>query len=136
MKISQKQANLLANEIFNQLKKMNVQNVSPLLVAKIEKFTDERNRLCDLQNEAGQAIEDHDKKLKTIVDKKDLSKIRCYWDAENIIEKLQEANTPTVSQIEDKIILKSMFASEQDMDAFVATIMKDFTKKKFAPVSN
>ncbi len=136
MKISQKQANLLAKEIFNQLKKQNIQQVSPLLIDKIEKFKSEKDRLEAVENEARRAIEDHDKKLKHIVGKKDLHKIRSYWDVDNIIEKLEEINTPSISEIEDKIIIKSMFASEHDMDAFVIIIMKEFTKKKFQPVNN
>ncbi len=130
MKISPKQANLLAKEIFNQLKTLNIWTASPMLVAKVQNFKIERDKLVELKDKAEKAIEQHDKKLKDIIGKKIIGNIRCYYDADNIIQKVEEANTPSIPQIEDKILLKSMFASEQDMETFVATIINDFTKKK------
>lgn len=129
MKISQKQASLLAIEVFNELKKKSIGEVAPILLVKVKEYKKERNRLIEVKNVAEKAIDNHDAKLKTILGKS-ANKIRGYWDEENIIEKLREANTPTLTEIEDKIILNAMFSTDEDLQTFVAGIVKKFTKRK------
>lgn len=130
MKLSQKQAELLAKEIHERLLKAGVNEVSPLLKAKIEKFKDDRDRLIDAKSKAEKAIDEHDKKLAAIIGKDNMKRVRCYYDSDNIIEKLEESNTPTISEITDKIILKAMFTSADEMESFVDELVKQFSKKK------
>lgn len=130
MKLSQKQAELLAKEIRNRLLAQGVNEVSPLLKAKIEKFKEERDVLIEQKDKAEAAIENHDKKLGNIVGKENTKKIRCYWDADIIIEELEKANIPSLETIEGKIILKAMFVSADEMDKFVNELVKEFSKKK------
>ena len=56
--------------------------------------------------------------------------IKGYWDEDNILEKLKEANTPNLASIENKIILNAMFASDEDLTAFVNRIVKEFSRPK------
>lgn len=132
MKLSQKQAELLAKEIRQRLLDQNINAVSPLLMAKIEKFKEERDALIDQKNKIESAIDAHDKKLVSLVGKENTKKIRCYWDADNIIEELKKASIPSLEAIEGRIILKAMFASADEMDKFVSDLIKDFSKKKKA----
>lgn len=130
MKLSQKQAELLATEIRQRLIDQNVNAIPPLLRAKIEKFKEERNALIEQKNQIEDAIEKHDKKLAGIVGKENTRNIRCYWDADNIIEKLEASNIPSLETIEGRIILKAMFISAEEMDKFVNELVKEFSKKK------
>lgn len=130
MKLSQKQAELLAGEIRQRLIDQNVNAIAPILRAKIEKFKEDRDALIELKNKAEAAIDAHDKKLATIIGKDNLGKIRKYWDADNIIEELEKANIPSLDAIEGKIILKAMFVSADEMDKFVNDLVKEFSKKK------
>lgn len=132
MKLSQKQAELLAGEIRQRLIDQNVNAISPLLRAKIEKFKEDRDALIELKNKAEAAIDAHDKKLPAIIGKDNIGKIRKYWDADNIIEELEKANIPSLDTIEGKIILKAMFVSADEMDKFVNDLIKEFSKKKKA----
>lgn len=130
MKLSQKQAELLAAEIQQRIIDSEVTAISPLLRAKIEKFKEERDVLIEKKNKAEEAIEAHDKKLSAIVGKDNIKKIRKYWDVDNIIEELEKANIPTIEAIEGRIILKAMFVSAEEMDKFVNDLVKEFSKKK------
>jgi hypothetical protein len=130
MKLSQKQAELLAGEIRQRLIDQNVNAIAPILRAKIEKFKEDRDVLIELKNKAEEAIDAHDKKLAAIIGKDKMGKIRKYWDADNIIEELEKANIPSLDAIEGKIILKAMFVSADEMDKFVNDLVKEFSKKK------
>ena len=130
MRISNKQAELLAKEIFDRLKKTNVSKLSPELLSKLRAYKKQRDKLFAEKDKLEKEIQEWDKQLTGIVGKSNINKIRGYWDEENIIEKLEEVNTPTLQEIEDKIILKSMFTSEEDMEQFVEKLVNDFQKKK------
>lgn len=130
MKLSQRQAELLAAEIRQRIIDSEVTTISPLLRARIEKFKEERDVLIEKKNKAEEAIDAHDKKLTGIVGKDNLKKIRKYWDVDNIIEELEKANIPTIEAIEGRIILKAMFVSAEEMDKFVNDLVKEFSKKK------
>jgi hypothetical protein len=130
MKLSQKQAELLAAEIRQRLMDSEVCTVPALLRAKIEKFKEERDVLIEKKDFAEKAIEAHDKKLWGLVGKENTKKIRCYWDADNIIDELEKINIPSKEAIEGRIILKAMFVSAEEMDKFVNDLVKEFSKKK------
>lgn len=134
MKLSQKQAELLAKEIRQRLLDQNANAVPPLLIAKIEKFKEERDALIDQKDKIESAIDAHDKKLGALVGKENAKKIRCYWDADNIIDELEKASIPTIEAIEGRIILKAMFASAEEMDKFVNDLVKEFSRKKKSTV--
>jgi hypothetical protein len=136
MKLSSKQAEVLAAEIHSKILSSHTSKIDPHLKSKIEAFKEERGVLDDAVKEAEQSLENHDKKLKRIIGKQWTNKIRNYWDADNIIEEIGKASVPTISQIEDKVILKAMFASADDMEKFVNDMVKDFTKKKNTVLSN
>lgn len=130
MKISNKQATLLAQEIFERLSKSNTFKVPAELVSKIKAFKKYRNKLQEDIKKLENELSEHDKKLPSIVGKANSRNIRGYYDEDNILEKLEQANIPSIQQIEDKIILKAMFASEDDMESFVEKMVKEFSTKK------
>jgi hypothetical protein len=132
MKLSQKQAELLAAEIRQRIINSQSNSISPILRSKIEKFKGERDLLIEKKNKAEEAIDAHDKKLPLIVGKENMSRIRKYWDVDNIIEELEKANVPTLETIEGRIILKAMFTNADEMDKFVNDLVKEFSKQKKA----
>lgn len=134
MKISQKQANLLAKEVAHKLKKNNVGEVPEFMVQKIREFKEKQNQLKSVVDRADQALDRHEAKFNDLV-----GNIRGLYASDSparIIQKIKEGDLPNVSEIEDKIILKSMFANDTDMETFIAAIVKKFTKKKPSVVNN
>lgn len=133
MKISQKQASLLAQEVVKKLKKASVGELPDELMAKIKTFKSKHSALQNIVEKAESAVEKHEQTFKNIVD------IRGLYATDSlarIIQKVKEGVMPTEKEIEDKIILKSMFATDTDMETFISGIVKEFTKKKAVPASN
>lgn len=133
MKISQKQASLLAGEVLRQLKNSRSNKISDEKKAELKLFFDERKKFVTNVDDAKAALQKHDNTLRPIT-----GNIRSggYHGITSVIEDMEKCKTPSVSEIEDKIILESMFASEDDMEKFVATIVKKFTKRKTVPENN
>lgn len=128
MKISQKQASILAAEIHKKLTD-NSTFVSELKKQQVKQFLDKREKLVEAKERAQEAISAHDGHFKGIVGKY-THKASPYHDYERIIQELENINTPNLDEIEDRIILKAMFANADDMEKFVESIVKEFAKKK------
>lgn len=127
MKISQKQAELLAGEILKTLKKENVGEASPIVVARIEEFVEKRESLLKACKVADDAYERHTKSLNKIC-----PGIKRLYDGDSmdeIVRKVKESKIPSLEEIQNKIILRAMFASSEDLEAFVQSIVKEYTKK-------
>ena len=126
MKISHKQANLLAHEIVRQLKAKRVDKITPELKQKLAKFCEERDAMYSEKDKIQNAIEKHEMSIKKIV-----GNIRIYGSdtLSRMVQDIEAKNIPTVSTIEDEIILKSMFKNEDDMEKFVNSIVKKYEKK-------
>lgn len=127
MKISQKQANLLAKEIVRQLKAKKVQKVPDHIKSQLESFQRKRKQLIDKKDQVQEEIKTLDLTLVKIIGKG--TSISAYHTLSQMIEKLEEKAIPREQEIEDKIILKSMFKSEEDMETFVNSIVKEYEKK-------
>ncbi len=128
MKISQKQASLLAGEVLRQLKKQNTFEVSEHTVARLEDWKEKADGLLLVCKKADDAYSKHESDLKKITNNH--NSIYGNYSVNQMVEKLKQRDTPSLSAIQDKIILESMFASEDDMEKFVSTIVKKFTKRK------
>lgn len=132
MKISQKQASLLAKEIVNQLKQKKVQKCPEHLKKQLGSFLEKRKDLLNKKAEAQDEVNKHDGSLIKIVGKG--TKVYPYDSLSAMIDKIEEKAIPSTSEIEDEIILKSMFKSEDDMETFVNSIVKKYEKKLQAKV--
>lgn len=128
MKISQKQASLLATEIINQLKKQKTHRVTEFTKAKLQEFKEKRAELLQSKDSATEALNRHDQSLKLITGK--LNRGGAYSSMKEIIEEMENAAIPKHGEVEDKIILQSMFATPDDMEAFVQKIVKEYSKRK------
>lgn len=127
MKISPKQASLLAIEIFKQLQAKKLFAVSPDLKLKVKAFVKKRELLRKENERIEKMIEEHDRTLYKLWGGN--QQIRNHWDEDRILSEMEKGNVPTISEISDKILLKAMFASEDDMNSFVESIVKEYTKK-------
>lgn len=127
MKISQKQAGLLAREVLKKLQKIKVGRMPELMQQQVRQFVDKRRELVSAKAEAQEAINRHDMQLKKIVG--DVKNLYESDPAAKIIEKVEQQNIPTLSQIEDEIILKAMFADSGDLEKFIESIADGFAKK-------
>lgn len=127
MKISQKQAAILAQEIHKKLR-TNTSFVSDSTKQAVRQFISKRERLLEVKEKAQEAINEHDRTLKKFIGK--CRTISAYHDYDRMLKELETANIPNACEIEDKIILKAMFVDADDMEKFVDSIIKEFTKKK------
>lgn len=134
MKISQKQANLLAKQIQATLLKSKVNKISPLKRKELQEFYEQRKELVDACKAADEARQKHDNQFFNLIGRK--PNIYVGNGLQSTIDKIEAVATPSVSDIEDKIILKSMFATEGDMQKFMDTIIKDYTKTNKIVVAN
>lgn len=128
MKISQKQAGLLATEIINQLKKQKTHRVSESTKAKLQEFKEKRGELLHAKDAAAEVLNRHDQSLRVITGK--LTRSGAYSSIKEIVEDIENAAIPKHSEVEDKIILQSMFTNPEDLEAFVQKIVKEYSKKK------
>jgi hypothetical protein len=128
MKLSKQQAGLLASEVLKALKRNGVAHVSESTIAKLRQWKEKRDELIKAEKEADEATRKHDASLQAITGKN--KNIRSYNSVSEIVDKMKEGNTPSLQEIEDKIVLRAMFTNEDDLQSFVQSIVKDFTKKK------
>jgi hypothetical protein len=129
MKISQKQASLLAKEVLNQLKKAKVGEVPDQVVTQLKKFKEKRAELLAACKVHDEALKSHEESFKKIVGNAHNDRIYVSDSVSTMVDKLKERDFPRLSQIEDEIILGAMFASEDDLQSFVNKIVKKFDKK-------
>jgi hypothetical protein len=127
MKISQKQAQLLATQVVEELKKKKTHRVPDQIKSKLREFMTVREDLLNAEKKAEQIRRSHDSKLKEIVG----NQVRAepYWTFSKIVEAIEEKNIPKVSDVQDQIVLQAMFKSDVDMETFIASIVKKFEKK-------
>lgn len=127
MKVSQKQATLLAKEIFRQLEAKKTGRLSDLTKAKLDEFVSQRETLEAKVNAAKKELEKHENTITKII-----GNIRGVYGSDSLaylIKKTEQANMPSIQAIEDEIILKSMFNNEEDMEKFVKSIVDHYSKK-------
>ncbi len=129
MKISQKQAALLAREVLNTLKKQKVGEVPETVVNQLKKFKEKRQLLFDACKVSDEALREHESSLRKIVGTNGNDRINSYDSVTQMVDKLKERDFPRVSQIEDEIILGAMFSNEDDLQSFINKIVKKFDKK-------
>jgi hypothetical protein len=116
MKISQKQASLLAKEIVRQLKAAKPIKVSEELKNKIRAWKSQREVFKKAVEDAEVMLENHDERLEKICG----ADVCGHWNINQIVSKIEEKNLPKVSEVEDEIILSAMFKNEVDMQSFIA----------------
>ena len=127
MKISQRQASLLAREIVSQLEGKNAFKIGDGQKKQIESFLNKRKALIQKKAEAQDNINRHDGTLVSVVGKG--TKINPYDNLQEMVKKMEQKQIPSASEIEDEIILKSMFKSSEDLETFIQSIVKKYEKK-------
>ena len=127
MKINQKQADLLAKEIIRQLKLKKVEKVSEQTRKALELFVDKRKQLYNKKADIQEEINKHELSIKKIA-----GNINGLYGSDSLsrmIERIEAKSIPDFNDVRDEIILKSMFASEDDMNTFVDSIVKKYEKQ-------
>ena len=137
MKISQKQASLLAREIVKLLQAKKVQRLPEITRAKIQDWADKRDEFKKKEKEMQEIMQAHENKLWAIIGIKRLeTSIRTYNTVSQIIEGVEKKQIPSQQEIEDEIILKSMFDDAEDMEKFVQSIVCKYEKKLQQKISS
>lgn len=127
MKLSQKQAALLATKVKQRLEKAGVGKISPAKAEEVRKFVANRAHFVNILKRAQDNINEYDKKFVKIVGDK-LSHHSRSEDAQMIINRLEKDLLPSLCTIEDEILLNSMFDKSEDLEKFLDSIVKKFSK--------
>lgn len=130
MKLSNKQAEVLATKIHSEIIKGNSFKISDSLRNAIQRFKDVEDDFDSKIEELEKAKDAHEKNLKKVLGASWNANIRAWNNAEQIIKAIENNAIPSIDQIEDKIILKAMFASEDDMQTFMDSVVKEYTSKQ------
>lgn len=131
MKLNVTQANIVASEVLNEIKKS--KKPSKELEKKVKTFLDKYEKdsavINDLENKKQELQKKRNQFIANFYRSFNLS--RTYIPVakvENIIQEIESKSTPTQSEIYNKIVMKSLFASEKDMQDFIKTIVEEYTK--------
>lgn len=128
MKLSQKQAELLAAEVVKQLKEKRTFVIDPKQKQDLKQWVEKREALDKKVMDAQEVARQHDKLLYNICGKN--NSVCNYDPLDKMISKIEQKNIPSISQITDEIILQGMFADEKDMNSFLQKIISKWDKKK------
>lgn len=134
MKLNVTQAEILANEIRNRILEQKNANVSQEVKQEIQQFIDETSTLSlaiKTLKEEIDVINDTSSKLEENFCKKmNLQRFYRYdnIDVESILKKILERSSPSTQEIKSKIIMKSLFGSEQEMQEFLAALVREYTR--------
>ena len=131
MKLNVTQANIVASEVLNEIKKS--KKPSKELEKKVKTFLDKYEKDTAVINNLENKKQELQKKRNQFIANfyRSFNLSRTYIPVakvENIIQEIESKSTPTQSEIYNKIVMKSLFASEKDMQDFIKTIVEEYTK--------
>jgi len=131
MKLNVTQANIVASEVLNEIKKS--KKPSKELEKKVKTFLDKYEKdsavINDLENKKQELQKKRNQFIVNFYRSFNLS--RTYIPVakvENIIQEIENKSFPTQQEIYNKIVMKSLFTSEKDMQDFIKTIVEEYTK--------
>jgi len=131
MKLNVTQANIVASEVLSEIKKNKKPNKE--LEKKVKTFLDKYEKdsavINDLENKKQELQKKRNQFIANFYRSFNLS--RTYIPVakvENIIQEIENKSFPTQQEIYNKIVMKSLFTSEKDMQDFIKTIVEEYTK--------
>ena len=131
MKLNVTQANIVASEVLSESKKN--KKPSKELEKKVKTFLDKYEKdsavINDLENKKQELQKKRNQFIANFYRSFNLS--RTYIPVakvENIIQEIENKSFPTQQEIYNKIVMKSLFTSEKDMQDFIKTIVEEYTK--------
>jgi len=131
MKLNVTQANIVASEVLSEIKKN--KKPSKELEKKVKTFLDKYEKDSKVINDLNVKRQELEKnRTKFITDfYRSFNLSRTYIPVakvENIIQEIENKSFPTQQEIYNKIVMKSLFTSEKDMQDFIKTIVEEYTK--------
>jgi len=131
MKLNVTQANIVASEVLNEIKKS--KKPSKELEKKVKAFLDKYEKDTAVINNLENKKQELQKKRNQFIANfyRSFNLSRTYIPVakvENIIQEIENKSFPTQQEIYNKIVMKSLFTSEKDMQDFIKTIVEEYTK--------
>lgn len=126
MKFSNRQAELLAQKVFEKLKAEDFK-VSPAKRKEIDRYVKTHEKLRAAYDAANQALTNHSKILEKITG---LDRFYGGTSAANIIKEMEKRYMPSLRAIEDEIIVNSMFENGDNLEAFLDKIARKFRPRQ------
>lgn len=124
MKLNNKQIKVLAEQVLEKISE-NVpeytktqEKLVDTFIKKEAELTEKINKLCDTR-----ALLRGEIQISLGVKNKYFYK----YDKEELLKAINR-NLPSLSQMEDKIVLEAMFESKEDMKSFIDKLVKEFSK--------
>lgn len=131
MKLNVTQANIVASEVLNEIKKN--KKPSKELEKKVKVFLDKYEKDSKIINDLYVKRQELEKnRTKFVTDfYRSFNLNNTYIpvaNVQNIINHIESKSIPTQNEIYNKIVMKSLFTSEKDMQDFIKTIVEEYTK--------
>ena len=136
MKLNVTQSRMLAEsireEISKKLKKPNLENAEVLTQRLLSSTKEIFLEIEKKEKEIKQLADKADKILKNFGEKNNV--YVNYYDvkrenSKSLIKSLAEKGIPTVDELHKKITLKALFSTEEDLQNFMSSIVKEYTNE-------
>ena len=128
MKLNNHEIGLLAQEVHAKLSKSINPKVPEGLLARIKTYKDKYEKLKKEQEKAESALEEHEQSWDDIQEM--VPGIYASDSHARIVQRIKESQIPSISDIKNKIVLKGLFSKSEDMEDFIASVIKEFAKPK------
>lgn len=133
MKLNVTQANILAQEVVDEIKKSKKNSVE--LEKKIKVFLDKYDKDTEAIKKLAQKKETLEKERSKFISafykQFGIEKSYMYSNDNKItllLEEIKNKSVPTVKEIYNKIVMKSLFKTESDMEQFIKTLVEQYSK--------
>ena len=136
MKLNVTQAEILATEVQKQIQEKTLAKKDAALEKKIKLAVDKRNKAAQQLVALKEELAKKEKEYSLFIEKLnkdnsislDCSSYRANnpVDSEKIIKDLKLKSVPSVQQIKSKIVMKSLFGSEQEMQDFLQALINEY----------
>jgi hypothetical protein len=131
MKLNVTQANILAQEVVNEIKKSKKPNKE--LEKKVKVFLDKYEKdskvISDLESKKAKLVQERTQFILNFYRSYNLNNSYIpVAKVENIVHQIESKLIPTKEEIYNKIVMKSLFATEQDMQNFIKEIVEQYSK--------
>ena len=132
MKLNVTQAEILAEEVRKQIEEVSFSKKDGAAEKVVDSFIKEYESLTKEREKAFEICKIIDAKKDAVI--KNFNKktgLNFYSGRtakkEDFLNNIKQSKIPSVSQIKNKIVMKSLFGSEQEMQAFLQELVKEYS---------
>lgn len=133
MKLNVTQANILAHEVVDEIKKSkkNSADLEKKIKVFLDKYDKDTKVIKDLAQKKEHLEQERSKFIKGFYKQFGIEKSYMYSSDNKftlVLEEIKNKSVPTVKEIYNKIVMKSLFKTENDMEQFIKSLVEQYSK--------